>query len=145
MKTLDTRSTNVLAHVHPDLVKVITAAYASSTFPFIVINGLRTQEQERINVAKGASQTMHSRHLPNPKGLACAVDVMATSTGGTPIWNNNSLSYTAINAAVQQASHDLRIPVEWGGDWKTLKDWGHFQLPWAVYPADGSGPHLVQA
>ncbi|MBB8438449.1 M15 family metallopeptidase, partial [Escherichia coli] len=24
---------------------------------------------------------------------------------------------------------------EWGGDWKTLKDGPHFQLPHGVYPA----------
>ncbi|HCB7677349.1 TPA: M15 family metallopeptidase, partial [Escherichia coli] len=27
------------------------------------------------------------------------------------------------------------IPVEWGGDWKTLKDGPHFQLPHGAYPA----------
>ena len=26
-------------------------------------------------------------------------------------------------------------PVEWGGDWKTLKDGPHFQLPHGAYPA----------
>ncbi|EHW5162789.1 TPA: M15 family metallopeptidase, partial [Escherichia coli] len=25
--------------------------------------------------------------------------------------------------------------VEWGGDWKTLKDGPHFQLPHGAYPA----------
>ena len=24
---------------------------------------------------------------------------------------------------------DLGVPLEWGGDWKTLKDGPHFQLP----------------
>ena len=23
---------------------------------------------------------------------------------------------------------------EWGGDWKTFKDWGHVQLPWSTHP-----------
>ncbi|EIT3942437.1 M15 family metallopeptidase, partial [Escherichia coli] len=40
-----------------------------------------------------------------------------------------------IAAAFRQASQELNIPVEWGGDWKTLKDGPHFQLPHGAYPA----------
>ncbi|EEN5912996.1 M15 family peptidase, partial [Salmonella enterica] len=43
--------------------------------------------------------------------------------------------YEQIAAAFKQASASLGVPVEWGGDWKTLKDGAHFQLPWATYPA----------
>ncbi|WP_049613866.1 M15 family metallopeptidase, partial [Yersinia pekkanenii] len=30
---------------------------------------------------------------------------------------------------------DVGVPIEWGGDWKTLKDGPHFQLPHKEYPA----------
>ncbi|EFA2273757.1 M15 family peptidase, partial [Escherichia coli] len=43
--------------------------------------------------------------------------------------------YEKIAAAFRQASRELNIPVEWGGDWKTLKDGPHFQLPHGAYPA----------
>ena len=34
-----------------------------------------------------------------------------------------------------KASADaLGIDIEWGGDWESFKDWGHFQLPWDEYP-----------
>ena len=56
---LDPRSLGALAHVHPDLVKVVTLAYGDSRQAFEVIQGLRTLAQEEANVAKGASETMH--------------------------------------------------------------------------------------
>jgi peptidoglycan L-alanyl-D-glutamate endopeptidase CwlK len=52
--------------------------------------------------------------------------------GGHISWN--PLLYQAIARAMKAAADQLDIPLEWGGDWKALKDWGHFQLPWAQYP-----------
>lgn len=128
---MDARSESNLAQVHPDLCAVIRRTAEISAQPFIVIAGIRTVEAEKANCASGASQTMHSRHLPNAQGLACAVDVMATQ-GSAADWD--ATSYAIINVAVQQAASELGHTVEWGGDWATLKDWGHFQLPWAAYP-----------
>lgn len=129
--TMDPRSESILAHVHPDLVKVVRQAWANTHQPFEVIAGLRTVAQEAVNVAKGASQTMHSRHLPNAQGLACAVDVAALVNGHID-WS--AQPYFGVDVAIQAASKALNIPIEWGGDWKTLKDYGHFQLSWKDYP-----------
>ncbi|HLI66332.1 MAG TPA: M15 family metallopeptidase [Caulobacteraceae bacterium] len=128
---LDPRSQASLAHVHPDLIKVVTLAYGDTRQPFEVIQGLRTLAEEKANVAKGTSQTLHSRHLPNAAGLACAVDLAAIDRGHVS-WS--PLLYQTIASAMKAAANELSIPLEWGGDWKTLKDWGHFQLPWADYP-----------
>lgn len=126
---MDDRSEAVLAHVHPDLAKVMRAA--SERVAFLVIQGLRTVAQEAANVAHGASQTMHSRHLPNAQGLASAVDVAALDEGHVS-WAPPL--YTAIRNAVMAEAALAGIPVEWGGAWTTLKDLGHFQLPWKQYP-----------
>lgn len=127
---LDPRSQAALAHVHPDLIKVVSLAYGDTTQPFEVIQGLRSLTEEKANVAKGASETLHSRHLPNAQGLACAVDVAALADGHVS-WD--PLLYQAIARAMKAAANELDVPLEWGGDWRTLKDWGHFQLPWAQY------------
>jgi peptidoglycan L-alanyl-D-glutamate endopeptidase CwlK len=126
---VDPRSEANLAGVHPDLAKVIRAT--SQAQAFIVIHGLRTDAEEAANVARGVSQTMHSRHLPNADGVACAVDVMAMSQGHCD-WS--APPYRMIWIEVQRAAQAAGVPLEWGGDWKTLKDLGHFQLPWAQYP-----------
>lgn len=128
---MDGRSEANLAYVHPDLCAIVRRGAELSTQPFIVIHGIRTVAQEATNCAAGTSQTMHSRHLPNARGLACAIDVMATKAAAAD-WT--AADYAPINVAMQQAAAELGLTVEWGGAWITLKDWGHFQLPWAKYP-----------
>lgn len=121
---------NLLTQVHPDLVKVIEAA-SQAAQAFMVVYGIRTLAAEKQAVATGHSTTMHSRHLPNKDGVACAVDVAALTDGHID-WNVRL--YPVIGAEVKAAAKKLNIPIEWGGDWNTFKDWGHFQLPWAQYP-----------
>jgi len=128
---MDARSEQCLAGVHPDLARIIRSAAAHTPVPFIVIHGLRTMAEEQENVARGASQTLHSRHLPNPDGQACAVDVAALAEGHVS-WD--AKLYGQVAEAVKRAAQALDLPVEWGGDWKSLKDFGHFQLPWSQYP-----------
>ena len=121
------RSENNLKGVNPDLVKIVRRALQLSPVDFGITEGLRTVERQRQLVAAGKSQTMNSRHISGH-----AVDVFAypTSTGSWE-WKY----YEQIATAFKQAAKELNIPVEWGGDWKTLKDGPHFQLPHAKYPA----------
>lgn len=127
---MDARSEANLAQVHPDLVAIMRAT-SQAVQPFIIIHGLRTPEEEAGMVAKGASETMHSRHLPNTEGFCCAVDV-AAMTNGHADWSTGC--YDVIWQQVQKAAATLNLLIEWGGSWTTLKDLGHFQLPWAQYP-----------
>lgn len=121
---------NLLNHVHPDLVKVIVGA-SQDEQPFQVVCGLRALDAEKQAVATGHSQTTHSRHLAGQDGFACAVDVAALTDGHI---NWSSSVYAAIAAEIKAVAKTLNVPVEWGGDWHSFKDWGHFQLPWEKYP-----------
>jgi peptidoglycan L-alanyl-D-glutamate endopeptidase CwlK len=121
-----------LAGAHPDLVRVIERAAATSNINFKVLEVLRSVEQQKKNVASGASSTMRSRHLAHPKdGLSRAVDIVPLVDGQVswawPI-------YRKLAPIIKQAAKDLGVPLEWGGDWKKLKDGPHWQLPWASYP-----------
>lgn len=121
------RSENNLKGVNPDLVKIVRRALQLSPVDFGITEGLRTVERQRQLVATGKSQTMNSRHITGH-----AVDVFAYPTSaGSWEWKY----YEQIATAFKQAAKELNIPVEWGGDWKTLKDGPHFQLPHAKYPA----------
>lgn len=143
---MDPRSEGILAHVHPDLAKVMRAA-AQTPQPFEVIYGLRTLAAERIAVSSGHSETLHSRHLPNAQGLACAVDVAALDHGKISFEaGHEAYFFGAIAVQITMAAKTLGIPIQWGGApvgaWtpgvvSTFRDFGHFQLPWAQYPADG--------
>lgn len=132
---LNTASESRLRGVHPDLVRVVRRCAADWKDPetgFIVTCGLRSLEEQRLLYAKGATRTMRSRHLKASNGYAHAVDVGATVQGQVR-WDWPL--YSRLAKAMKAASKAERVPIEWGGDWKTFKDGPHYQLPVSKYPA----------
>jgi peptidoglycan L-alanyl-D-glutamate endopeptidase CwlK len=130
--TLSQRSNTRLDGAHPDIRRIIERAAAISPIDFTVLEVLRTVEQQRKNVANGVSRTMRSRHLAHPSdGLSRAVDIAPMIDGEiTWAWP----IYPKLAAVIKQAAKDVGVPIEWGGDWKKLRDGPHWQLPWASYP-----------
>lgn len=124
--TLSALSRRRLTGVHPDLVRVVERAIELTSVDFRVTEGLRTAARQAELVRAGASQTVHSRHLTGH-----AVDVVAL-VGGKVRWDWPLYGYIA--SAMKGAAQDLGIPIIWGGDWRTLKDGPHFELPRARYP-----------
>jgi hypothetical protein len=43
--------------------------------------------------------------------------------------------YKAIAYWFEIAADELRVAVEWGGDWESFPDYGHFALSREEYPA----------
>lgn len=124
---LSARSLQRLEGVHPQLVEIVKLAIRRTPVDFTVVEGLRTAERQRELVAKGASQTQNSLHLKQPDGYGHAVD-LAPLVGGTIPWKEWQ-HFADLAAVVKVCAAELGVPVEWGGDWKTLKDGPHFQLP----------------
>lgn len=124
---LSPRSVSRLVGVHPDLVAIVQLAIQRTLVDFTVVEGVRTIAQQRENVAKGASQTIASYHLPQADGLSHAVD-LAPLIGGAIPWSNWQ-AFADLAQVVKACAAELGVPVEWGGDWKTLKDGPHFQIP----------------
>ncbi|WP_273761553.1 M15 family metallopeptidase [Aeromonas hydrophila] len=124
---LSQKSLDRMSGVNPDLTKVVKRAIELTTVDFGITEGLRTVERQKQLVAEGKSQTMKSRHITGH-----AVDVVAYVDGKVS-WEWKL--YEQISKAFKQASADVGVPIEWGGDWKSLKDGPHFQLPVNRYPA----------
>lgn len=122
---LDKRSLQKMVGVHQDLVNVILLAADLSAVEFVVTEGLRTVERQAQLVKAGASKTMNSRHITGH-----AVD-LAARVNGEIRWDWSL--YDKIADAVKLAALRLKIPIEWGGDWKSFKDGPHFQLPFGDY------------
>ncbi len=120
------RSLQRLEGVHPDLVKVMKRAIGCTTIDFSVIEGKRTLARQKQLMAAGATRTMNSRHLTGH-----AVDV-APYVGGTVRWDW-PLYYT-LSAIIKQSAADEKVPIMWGGDWRSFKDGPHWELPWSKYP-----------
>ena len=128
-----------LRGVHPDLVRVVLRCAEDWKDPdtaFIVTCGTRTVAEQRLLVAKGASRTMRSRHIPAPNGYGHAVDLAAVLKGKVR-WDWPL--YAIIAKAMKAAAKAEKVPLEWGGDWVTFKDGPHYQLPWASYPGTKKG------
>jgi peptidoglycan L-alanyl-D-glutamate endopeptidase CwlK len=121
---MDDRSERNLKGVHPDLVRVVRRAAKRASF--IVTEGLRTQARQKQLVAAGASKTMNSRHLTGH-----AIDVAALMSGKVR-WDWPL--YAAIAKGMKQAADELKVPIIWGGDWRSFKDGPHFELDRRKYP-----------
>jgi len=129
--TLSEKSLVKLSCAHDDLEKVILRAAAISDIDFTVLEVVRTLARQKELVAKGASKTMKSRHLPGADGKSRAVDI-APLDGGQVSWAWPL--YHKLAPIIKQAAKDVGVPIEWGGDWRSFKDGPHWQLPWAQYP-----------
>lgn len=120
------RSLTNLEGVHHDLVEVAHLALSMSPIDFVIIDGVRTIEEQRILVAKGKSKTMDSRHLTGH-----AIDVAA--------WINGKISwdfglYEKITDAFDMAAGRLKTPIVCGIDWPSFVDAGHIELDRRRYP-----------
>ena len=125
---LGARSLGRLEGVHPDLVRIVKKAAAMSNLDFTVLEGLRTFERQRQLVAEGASKTLKSRHLTGH-----AVD-LAPMIGGKISWDWPL--YNRLAKIVKAAAAEEKLPLTWGGDWRTFKDGPHWELPWKFYPKE---------
>ena len=82
-----------------------------------MIQGLRTEAQQKELVAKGASQTMKSKHLEGK-----AVDLMAY-VGSRGSWELNL--YDDLADAMKEAAIQEGVQVRWGAAWhiNDMRDW----------------------
>lgn len=111
---LGKRSLSRLEGVNDDLVTVVKYAIGVTKQDFSVICGLRTIEEQKALVAKGASQTMKSKHIDGN-----AVDLMAYCNGGR--WELNL--YDEIADAMKESAEAAGVKLRWGAAW-TIDDLG---------------------
>ena len=100
-----------LATCHPELRRLFTEVIKHADCK--VLEGRRTVEQQRINIAKGVSWTMNSKHIPEtPDGLSRAVDVIIYPVD----WEDWKKLYW-FGGLVKGIATQLGVPLRWGGDW----------------------------
>lgn len=122
-----------LVQVHPDLVKV--ARFVVKYWDCTVIDGIRTIEEQQLNIARRVSQTMDSKHLPrdvagkiDPRGQAWALDIMPYPIDWVAIEKGiaavkkvdpkmQTLEAYGFVGFVQGASTAMGIDLRVGADW----------------------------
>lgn len=120
------RSRQNLKGVHPQLVELAQRMLAETAIDFTVIDGVRTLEEQRKNVAKGASTTMNSKHLIQNDGYSHAFDIAIFTADGKYI--KDLAPYTVLGELAERIADDMGINFTWGGRWPNLVDASHFQL-----------------
>jgi peptidoglycan L-alanyl-D-glutamate endopeptidase CwlK len=106
---LSQRSLDKLEGVDERLQAVVKHAITATKIDFGVIQGMRTLEMQKELVAKGASQTMKSKHL-----VGHAVDLMAY-VGGKGSWQLNV--YDDLADAMKEGADMVGVQLRWGAAW----------------------------
>lgn len=135
MKTWSARSLKNMAGIHPDMRRVLDRALKDSPIDFVVIEGLRTKERQKQLVAAGASTTMNSRHIT---GHAVDICPLLDLDKDGKIETEEMFSWplmAKLNAHIAAAAAAEKVPLTWGGLWKSFPDAPHYELDRSVYPA----------
>jgi peptidoglycan L-alanyl-D-glutamate endopeptidase CwlK len=134
---LGKRSLTNLEGVHPDLVRVMKTAIEDSPIDFTITSGVRSTEDQQALYAQGRTKpgvivtntdgvNKKSNHQAKADGYGHAVDLYPCLDGKVEV---NAVKELAVIAShILDTAKQLGVSVEWGGNWKTLKDYPHFEL-----------------
>lgn len=93
----------------------------------LIYDALRTEAEQRANIANGVSKTMKSYHI-----VGQALDfVPIDPKNGSALWNGYGAA--DIKKAISKAK---ALGFEWGGDWKGFVDKPHLQFNYKGYGTD---------
>lgn len=155
------RSRDRLADVHPDLVRVVERALEITPVDFMVVEGVRSDEQAFINYGKGRTveecaaksvpakyaqpsldkvtwlkDPLATKHRRQADGFSHAVDLLPS-----PYDWKAAEPFDQLAMAMRVAAGELGVHIRWGADWdedgnpreKGESDSPHFEL--AASPA----------
>jgi peptidoglycan L-alanyl-D-glutamate endopeptidase CwlK len=131
------KSLQNLYGIHPDLSCVIVASLYSSKWDFSITEGVRNAERQSALYKIGRVSTgqiitnadgylIKSNHQTKEDGFGHAVDLYP--------YHSKQIQFVDIETAkrigqhIKQVANNLQIKIIWGGDWQSLKDYGHFEL-----------------
>ncbi|WP_262264639.1 M15 family metallopeptidase [Pantoea dispersa] len=128
MYNLSKRSKDNLIGVSPQLIAVVYLSIEISPIDFMVFEGVRTFERQRMLVAKGLSKTLKSKHLTGE-----AVDLVPL-VNGRLTWEDR-MAFRLIKDAMFNVASKQNVRIKWGGDWGKFNenenpfyDGAHFEM-----------------
>jgi hypothetical protein len=84
--------------------------------------------------SRGCTPTFSkSRAVLGRHTIGHAIDLVPVDAQGRVDFSDLD-GFDRIMTAMKQAAEELSIPIEWGGNWKSLVDKPHFELNRRVYP-----------
>lgn len=111
------RSLNDLSARFKPLAEALLAAFDSAGIRYIVVDTLRTPEEQADALARGVSWTSHSKHLTGD-----AIDVAPLQQGSNKVdWDNNDPDWNKMGAIGEG------LGLRWGKHFPK-PDLGHFEF-----------------
>ena len=124
---LSKRSYERLNGIDAILIAILTEAIKESPYDFGIPRdgGLRTAERQKELFDKGVSKADgYKKKSYHQSGKA--FDIYAF-VGGEASWDKGALTHIARHI-IKVAKEQFDVELEWGGDWKSFKDYPHFQI-----------------
>jgi len=103
-----------LSGVHPDVVKVVKRAIATTKQDFTVFEGLRSEQRQLALLKSGASRVRKGKHQRQGDGFGHAVDLLPF-IDGQPRWEWGAI--WPIADAMREAAIAEGVLIRWGGVW----------------------------
>ena len=116
------KSWRQLLTVDPKLFMLFTVALRDSPVDMTVLEGYRAEHRQNGLYDIGHSNLRYpdSKHNVKPsKGIDVAPH---------PVNWDNIAQFELLGKHIKKVSDRLGIRIKWGGDWKTFKDYGHYEL-----------------
>lgn len=135
-----------LIGVHPVLVRkgaLVLQAMALLGFPMRVVQGVRTTEQQQALYAQGRTKPgaivtnadgvrTRSNHQPRVDGFGHAIDCAFVNVNGTPDSSDDRVDWSDDLPWGTYGRCATAVGLRWGGDWKSIVDRPHVELPRAI-------------
>ena len=121
------RSLNNLKGVHPLMVKLMHEAIKTAPIDFVITEGVRTAQRQKELFKQGKSKCdgvkNKSNHQIKSEGFGHAVDLYPL-----PIQYKDIKPYIILSKHIKKVANELKISIRYGGDFKSLKDYPHWEL-----------------
>jgi peptidoglycan L-alanyl-D-glutamate endopeptidase CwlK len=91
-------------------------------FDFTVLEGHRGEAAQNLAVQQGRSQT------PWPTSKHNSMPSKAVDIAPYPIDWKNIERFKELGALIKKVAAEKKIKIRWGGDFKSFKDYPHFEL-----------------
>ena len=99
----------------------LLAQCVEANIPVMIIDTLRTEAEQQVNIATGVSWTKQSKHLTGDAIDICPYEIYSLAPGGDKLaWNAPSVIWDRLGSIGE------RIGLRWGGRWQQ-RDYGHFE------------------
>lgn len=130
MKRISNRSKINLKNVDERMSLIVGAVLARGNVDFTVTSGFRTVQEQKSLYAQG--RTKSGKKVTNADGVknksrhqsGKAIDIIPYPFKG---WDDVE-SFREVAEEFKYVAKHFNVEIEWGGDWKSFKDYPHLQL-----------------